>query len=374
MNEIEELLRTTLDDPRRRIDAASAHLDGYRLRARSLHRRRTALASGIAIVAMLTAVVGVFAVSRPRSERSDKTPPAETPVSVSVSPGLLSAQSFGNVPDAIDAQLADGTLWVLGSDGAVHRLAAADGTDHNFGAVPGGVPHGIVAGDGSVWTWATSGSTTVLREFDSSTGRRLRTVTLPTSLSSADVLDGELWLATDAGLYRLRANATRPERVTQEQTFVVVADPDRHRVLFDDGTSLSLVAYDSVASKETIRVPVHLGKISVALTKNGQLWVAGYGASGSQKAVHLEADTLRVLGTTPLAERIGAGASVYPGDAVIWVENNGNNVSCLDASTGQVLTTGLEGNYRVGSIAGFGFRVGAGFGLERLVLPASCPG
>ncbi|MEP7055010.1 MAG: hypothetical protein ABI912_07150 [Actinomycetota bacterium] len=370
MNDIEDLLRTTLDDPARRISADPGHLDSYRGRARSLHRRRT-VTSSIAVAATIAAVVGVgIAVSRPDS-KAPNTPPASTSSSLPISPGPLSAQTLGDIPDAVDAVYADGWLWVLSRFGSVHKLDPATGRYESSPRPLGSGPTGIVAGE-SVWTWAWDGQArTELHEFDPITLRERRSLPLLSYVFSAAMLRGELWLGTQGGLYRI-AKLGVPERIGDYQPFAIAADARRGQLLL--GVDPYVVRFDPATGKEVARVDIGLGKISLALTGNRQLWAAGYDIPGpvDRRVVHLDAETLAVVGTTPINTQIEAGASVYAGESVVWVENNGNHVTCVDANTGAVASTGLDGNYRVGSVAGFGYRVN--FGVQRLTLPASCPG
>jgi hypothetical protein len=152
----------------------------------------------------------------------------------------------------------------------------------------------------------------------------------------------------------------------------VVADRARRRLLLAEDPNV--VAYEPATGREAARVDVQLGKISIALTGNGELWVAGYDMLGdvARKVVHLDAATLEVAGGTPMNDRIGPGAVVWPGDSVVWVENNGGNVTCVDAVTGAIASASLQGNSKTGSVDSFGYQVE--FGVRRLILPPGCPG
>ncbi|HZG94767.1 MAG TPA: hypothetical protein VEZ46_08650 [Mycobacteriales bacterium] len=377
MNDIEDLVRRTLTDPRRELVADPRHAATYRSGAARLHGRRTAM--GVAAVAAAVVGAGGVGVALSSPDRANDSPAAtatSAAPTASPTPPAIRTEPMRELSEVVDAVLFRGTLlWTLTKEGTVqHTYLGSPSRVTTSTAAVRRTPTGIVAGDDSVWAWGANGTASAsLTEFATSTLEARRSLELPAYLYSAAVLDGELWLASDKGLYRLKAGATTPELLPGRQPTAVVADEARRRLLLAEDPYV--VAYDPTTGEETARVDIGLGKISIALTGDGQLWAAGYGNEADadrDKVVHLDATSLAVVGGTPMNDRIGPGAVVWPGDSVLWVENNGGNVTCVDATTGALASAPLQGNNETGSVDGFGYQVE--FGVRRLVLPPGCPG
>jgi hypothetical protein len=81
----------------------------------------------------------------------------------------------------------------------------------------------------------------------------------------------------------------------------------------------------------------------------GQVWVGGYGP----RLVHLDPDTLQPAGTSPVAQEVGPGAAVWPGSAVVWVRNGGDEgLTCMNPADGAALQRWREVQGPVASTTG----------------------
>lgn len=276
MNDIADLLRSTLDDPKRRIEAAPLHQNAYRLRAQSLRWQRS-VARAVAAATALMTIAGFVAISRTSGERSAALPQAGRSFAARVVPGPLSASELTAVPDAVAAQQAvSGPLLVLTSGGVVHAINTVTGADTVGGTMPlraGVTPTGITVCCGVVWAWAADRPGSQLTRF--TTGNQYDRIsvrdslTIPGYILSAAMLSGDLWLGTPGGLYRIGANSTTPELVAGYPALAIAADQEHDQLLL--GLDPDVIRYDPVARKEMARAHVELGKISLALTGNGQL-------------------------------------------------------------------------------------------------------
>jgi hypothetical protein len=393
MTDVDKLVRATLNDPRRALAAEPSLLEGYRDRARRIRRGRRVLAV-VSAAATVAAVTGGVIVLRPDPRGSDDAVAVGTPTATATGLSAVAGVTVDAVPSAVDV-VASGNgrgcsgcgpaLYVLGADGRVFVTDPAQGTllrsspERAMPVTATMRPAGITVVDGGpapteIWTWSVDRSTSVLRKIAFDTLLVSRTITLSDYVHQAVIVNGALWIAGDKGVSRLDAGADKPTAISAQPASSIAVDRRNNQLVV--GQDPDVVTYDMATGREKMRAHVKLGKISVSVAGSGDVWAAGYDTAGpvDKKVVHLDSLSLEVIGTTPMNDLIGPGAVVWPGAAVVWVENNGGSATCVDASTGAVLSRPLAGNAKVGSAAvGVGWSVEGGF-LTKLSLPASCPG
>ena len=399
MRDIEELVRTTLSDPRRELPGGSAQLAAYRERAAAVRRRRTVV-SGAAVAATVAAIAtGAVAV------RQAPAPPSAAPgaptdsqsvatATVDPAPRLIS-EVVPDVPNAVDAVLSQtardccyALAYVLDMAGKLHSvelgmpgarpaLGRATPTEGwtPIKAVAAGLTvqdYGPTAEDIQAWSWAPADDgSTFLRQYDLGTLKVSRTVHVAAHVFDAVAVDGALWLAADTGLYRLPRGAKAPvalaSRVT---TFSLAVRRGDSATDVYAGEDPNVVRYDARSGKELARIDVRLGKTSLAIVDNA-LWVAGYAEFGAvaHTIVRLDPGSLAVQGGSPVENRIGPGAQIYPGSGIVWVDNYPTS-SCIDAATGRELLT-VAGRPPADSSGDVGVATEGGF-FSKLTLPAAC--
>jgi glutamine cyclotransferase len=188
---------------------------------------------------------------------------------------------------------------------------------------------GVTVGDGRVWVWTqTPGE---LHVFDADTLAPLGVYTTGTDLFEVAEVDGYVYLTSGHGLLRA-----------------------------------------SVAALPGQSPQTSVGKESIAVVGD-QVWVGGYGDTDKSRLLHLNAATLKVVGTSPVGDSVGPGAILWPGEKVLWVRNGGDTtLSCVDPKTGAVLEQWLAVQGPVVSTTGHAFGIQAG--LQPLVLTGACAG
>ncbi len=268
----------------------------------------------------------------------------------------------------------DAAIYALTAEPA--QLARQDGTH-----APARVTAPLGATDllvdrstGRLWVFAASdGDGATASSYDLDTLRQLSIVRLPSQVNSAAVLGDVIWLGTDGGVYVLRGGATAAALVSHAWRDVVsvVAEPSHNRLL---AVTIAMPAQLlSITPSGTVRSIAELptGRSSLAIV-DGAVWVAGFGPA--QHVFRIDPDA-RSVGRGPPLEvdrAVGAGATVSPGQHVVWV-SNAAGVSCLDARTGATLARwpGLSGP--IAARRGILYSMGTS-GLAQHVIPPGCPG
>jgi hypothetical protein len=372
MTEVEELLRETLADPRRRLDPDPQQYERISATASGLRRQRTRrrAAGALAAVAVLALLVTVGTVV---DRQGSGPPPAAGRSAVPRAPAERIAAAGGclYVLTATSLRRVDTTM----------RVAASVRLPWHVTRNPG-----LAADDSSVWVWSTtSDGRLALAEYsaDRLTPLYHETVSVPYVFSGA-AMNGVLWLGTQHGLYRVVPGATtQPVSGVFGDVFAVAADPIRNRVLIDQrnpgsgGTERLIVALDATTLIATDGAPVRFGKDSIAVVGN-DIWVAGYSSVPTSKLTKLNTRTLDAAGSSPIYRKLGPGAIVWPGQTVLWVRAGGNeNLYCVDPSSGRVLQKWAAVQGPVASMSGVALAVGDGTGsggVSRLHLNAACTG
>jgi len=345
---IEQLVRDTLTDPRRRLDPPAGHYQLVGARMGRAHRARTLrwVAATAAVVALL-AIVGLLV----RHPKGAGPGPAATP-SRSQSP-TISRYAWRQLPavgpgESLQIIAADGWFYLLEeSPGTVLRLDQPNLAIAASAPVPDRVESlALDPGADRLWAWYTKpDGMTVAREFVASTLAPLRDVPVTgQQVFQGAALDGALWLASDAGLYRIGpSDATALLVPGVNGVYALTADPTRQRLLLDQpvagpstGIALRVAALDPIALTLTAGAQLPLLKDSIAIV-GGQIWIGGYGSGQSPRLYHLDPATLRVSGTSEVDDQLGPGAILWAGTSSLWVRDGGDvGVSCLDPATGAI--------------------------------------
>jgi hypothetical protein len=382
MNDLEQLLRDTVTDNRRRLDPPPAFYEGVRRRA--TQRRRRQLASGASVLAIVAvAAVGTtVAVQRPpHHERQVGGPSALSVDPLRGSVGASVALGGDKFQAPMDVVATPSGLYVLTT--TVSKLDAAG--SRVVATAPGtaGTPSGLAVDGNRLWVW--SQDIGEVRLYDANSLQVLATFEAGLNFFSAAAIDGNLWLAANEGLYALPADATdwaAAKRVVNSPVYSVAADPARHRVLAGtmvaesggDGLGgTSVIAVDTRDQRvTTVGTTMPVGKSSIAIVGN-QVWVGGYGPGDSKRIEHLNGSTLTVIGSSPVADQVGPGAILWSGGKVLWVRNGGDEgLSCVNPMTGAILEHWDAVQGPVSSITGHAYAVVGN--VVRLNLNAACTG
>jgi hypothetical protein len=281
------------------------------------------------------------------------------------------------------------------------EMSTADQSVTKHIATPDAVDGTAVdAAAGRAWTWSTaqafvddSGAST---GTDSTSVHAYATadfaldgaVTIPTYAFDGAALDGQLWLATDDGLYVVTTAANGPvaTKVAAGSVFSVAVDAVRHRVLYGSAASAPMGGANSLGSIDVHEIdavthsvigvggPLPIGKESIAIVGD-QIWVGGYGSDSTPRLFHLDGASLQPVTTTGLdALALGPGAIVWPGASVVWVRSGGSEgLSCLDPQTGALLEHWDAVQGPVASLRGHAYAASDG-SLDELSLAGDCTG
>jgi DNA-binding beta-propeller fold protein YncE len=340
---LESLVRETLVDPRRRLDPDPQHYSLVTARVRVLRRHRFGRwASAAAAAATVAVIVGVVSATGPRPQVRPLPP-------VSSAPGVVSPATLvtGQV---VDVTASPDAIFVLETaPDSVVRIDRVGRQVTGTVAVPGD-PVGIAVDPvaGRLWVWSRS----ALREYDLAGLAPLRDLNLPSSeVFAGAALDGDLWLTTPTGLYRVPAGSGVPQQVpgVGAGVYGLTADRARGRIIVSGD---QIVAVDPASLAVTKGASFVLGKTSVVAV-DGRVWVGGYGSGPGRRVIQLDPVTLQPTGTSPVNEQVGPGAVLWPGASVVWVRNGGDEgLSCVDPTSGAVFQQWREVQGPVASAAG----------------------
>ncbi|MFN2518470.1 MAG: hypothetical protein ABR604_05400 [Jatrophihabitantaceae bacterium] len=181
-------------------------------------------------------------------------------------------------------------------------------------------------------------------EFDSRDLRRLRTMPSVEAIRDAAALSGHLYLAVPSGLADVAPGAAAPTLVPGTGGYLasLAADPKRARLLMlvlSAGASIRQLTIAAGVGRTRVAVPVGGGAVRV--TRDGTIWVAGFGnATAGAVLVRLDQRTLRPVGGSPLVSELGAGGWIESaGDRDIWIRGgrDGEGLWCIDGRDGRVL-------------------------------------
>jgi DNA-binding beta-propeller fold protein YncE len=326
------------------------------------------------VVLLLTA--GGLAVGRPRA-----TPPPLTQPSPSTSSptwyGERPVQPRVGTGDAVDVVAAAGWFYVVeGSPGTVLRLDGVAFAAAASAGVPD-QPQGLAVDPAAdrLWVWhSTPTGATSAREYVASTLAPLRDVPVgDAQVFQGVALDGELWLATAHGMYRVGASDTAAQAVSghPDQVYSLTVDRSRHRLLLVYAGRVQALDPATLEVRDGAALP--LIKESVAVVA-GRVWVGGYALTEAPRIYRLDPDTLQVAGTSEVNEQVGPGAILSGGVESLWVRDGADEgMSCLDPATGAIRQQWRTGAETVASLPRVAVGVN-GRNLVQLVLTGDCPG
>lgn len=385
---LEELLRESLSDPRRRLEPPAGHFDRVSEKIGLARRRRTSRSFGaVAGVVVLVVVAGLLVgAHRPGTARKPAGPPSVSPTPTRYAPQPQRYEVGKGEPAGLVAY--GGSVYLTETKPDTLLRLDPRSLEITGSVTLPGQPKGISVDPARalIWVWysETADRTVLLGYPAGNLGGSHRTVRADVSVVwAAAALNGELWLSTELGLYRVPAGATRASRVAafggerfNQPLSAAAADPTRGRILVDEvGTDSGArpVAFYPGTSKSVRGEYIKLGKEEVVVVA-GQIWIGGYSGSGGPRLVHLDPDTLRPRGGSSLQAQLGPGAIVYPGASVLWVRNGGDEgLSCVDPATGAVLEQWESVQGPVASVPGAAVAIDGAF-LLRPELSGRCAG
>ena len=375
---IEQLIRDTLVDPRRRLDPPPGHYQTVNARIGQARRRRNTrwLAAAVGVVAVLAAG-GLFMQQRGSGAGPSALPSPSTGATAQTRYAFWRSLPAIGTGEPVDVAAGDGWFYLLEeSPGTVVRLDGRDLTAGASAAVPG-TPESLTVDATADRLWVgyrePTGMTNV-REFVASTLAPLRDVPVTdVEVFQSVAVDGELWAGTAKGLLRIGQDdqAARPVPAAGEMVFALALDPGRHRLLMDSPTGVNAL---DLASLALTRGPtMGLVKESIAVV-SGQVWLGGYANGEVRRIYQLDPVTLRDTGTSPVNDQVGPGAILSAGVSSLWVRNGADDaVSCLDPASGAVLRQWQRAGGRIVSLPGIALTVSPP-NLYQLALGDGCAG
>ncbi|HEY3924994.1 MAG TPA: hypothetical protein VGL75_10580 [Acidothermaceae bacterium] len=415
MTDVEQLLRETLADPRHRLDPGPGMYDTVRQRARQRRRRVVQVASAFTAVVVIAGVGTAIGVNSGHGRGDQVAAPSITPSrSTTSSPqtGQATSVDLGKGSTRAMAVTSSMVFVARQAPNELLRVSTADQSVTKRTATPDAVDGTAVdAVAGQVWTWSTteatvddsgkSASVGVANSGDSAGADSTRihayatstlaidgALTIPTYTFDATALDGQLWLATNDGLYVVTTAASGPvaTKVITGMVFSVAVDAVRHRVLYGSAISGpggenslgSVVVHEIDAYTRAViavSTPLPIGKESIAIVGD-QIWVGGYGSGSTPRLFHLDGSSLQSLPTemSGADDSLGPGAIVWPGASVVWVRSGGSEgLACIDPQSGALLEQWPAVQGPVASVRGQAFAVSDG-SLDQLSLTGGCTG
>lgn len=397
MTDVERLLRDTLTDPRRSVEPDPQQYERVAVLTRSYRRRRARRWAGGALVAaaVVAVLVGVGGTvgggPRPHPGATGTSTATGTRQPLTIGDGhavdLVAGQEIvpipsNGTPPGLLFALENSPPKVLRIDPATLRVEASA----DILLDPGGMA--LDPSGGRLWVWSRGATNrTMVCEYRTDDLTPLGAFTVPSYAFSGTATAGQLWLATENGLYRLGDTSPGPVPVATGgtgQVFSVAADPDRDRILVGVAdpkkfTGVRVIAVDERGTVLRTGGALPIGKESIAVV-DGRIWVGGYGSGGTPRLVRLDPATLGPVGTSPVGHEVGPGAILWAGRSVLWVRNGGDEgLSCVDPATGAVLQRWPAVQGPVASVPGVALGIGdldgsSGTGTSRLDLNSRCAG
>ena len=405
MTDVEQLLRETLADPRRRLEPVPAMYDTVRDRAHQRRLRMVQVASAFTAVVVVAGVATAIGVNSGHHRGNQVAAPSITP-SITPSPqtGQATSIDLGRGSTSAMAVTSSGVFVARQQPNELLQVSTTNLSVIKRVATPDAVQDMAVdSAAGRVWTWSTTQA--FVDDSRKSTGTDSTSVHAYTTSGTAidgigqpepfyafngAALDGELWLATSDGLWVVSATdaTSGASKVASGTVFSVVADPVRHRILYGSevsapagGNSFAGVVINEIDAKANthsliaMSAPLPIGKESIAVVGD-QIWVGGYGSGSTPRLFHLDGSSLQPLATqlSGADDSLGPGAIVWPGASVVWVRSGGSEgLACIDPQSGALLEQWPAVQGPVASVRGYAFAASDG-SLDQLSLSGDCTG
>lgn len=376
---IEQMVRDTLVDPRRRLDPPPGHYQSVTERIGRARRRRNTrwLAAAVGVLAVL-AVGGLFVTRTGTGPGPSARPsPSASPSASGPSVGQRHPLPSIGPGEPVKIVAADGWFYVLeDSPGTVLRLDRASFAIGASADVPGTAESlAVDAPADRLWVgYHLPTGISRVREYVASTLALLRDVpTTDRQVFSGVAVDGELWLGTDGGVLRVGPSdqAARPVPGFEQMGYALTLDPGRHRLLMD--APAGVIAMDPATLAVTRGASLSLVKESIAVVA-GQVWVGGYASGEERRIYHLDPTTLQVSGTSPVGDQVGPGAIVSAGSSSLWVHDGGDTGAfCVDPVSGAIRQQWQRSGDPIASLPGVAVSVDPP-GLAQLMLSDGCAG
>jgi hypothetical protein len=195
----------------------------------------------------------------------------------------------------------------------------------------------------SIWVIPLGGRAAgTLMEFGAADLHPMRGIRLPTTLTSAAVLDGAVYLGTPGrGLLRVPRGGRSVVTALASDSAIgaIVADPDRRRLLYlTGGWPAQVRAWSPRSGLDPAAGRLDFGGANLAVV-SGSIWAGGFRAGGAA-LVRLDPDSLQpVRSAARLAAQLGPGALIVAvGDRDFFVRSGATHgpLWCVDGRTGAV--------------------------------------
>lgn len=351
MNQLEELLRSTLHDPARELTPAPGSIDAAVNGLTSLRRRRLAILAALAATAVLGAS-GIFVTSLVDHNRAAPAPVVARPSATAA--GVPDADVVRQVPlpgnGVMDLVMDSEAVYVLnGSTGPAGPLVVrvARSIDRvtkslTLATEPAAL---ALAPQNGLWVATRTDQPEpgeALLLLDRRTLALRRTVPLPDRPEAMAVAGSTLWVGAGTTLYRLDANdGSIVRRMHLDRpVFDLTVDPT-NRLLWAtvaDEVRTGLIALDARTGNELARRG--LGGSNSIAAGGGSLWVAGWTDPATKQVRRLDPRTLVDQKPGELSKPHEGGLVVWPGGRVLWVgDPHRAELSCFDPVAGRVLGT-----------------------------------
>ena len=325
------------------------------------------------LVALLAIVIGLIALKQGGRHGAAPVPSAGSPTPTE---SQQQAQPIGTPIDlgqtsAADLELAAGRLFVLSAEPSrLGQVNAKTGVLDRQVAAPLGAQY-LVGDPAGRYVWVVAGAR--IFAYDAPTLAFLGKLEVTRDVIVAAVLDGELFLNTDHGIYRAGPRDSVPTSLDYSGQVLqdLAADPHRHRLLgVTVGYQLLTVTTRGVKSAGQLK---ELLPRSIAVTKSA-IWAVGFGTVGGSRIARLNPNTMEL---TPVGAGDGdapQGAEGWAGESVIWTRFPYlDSIACRDARTGAIVGTFPNTISQVVSTRGVAYGRSGGI-VVRLETTRACPG
>lgn len=341
MTPLEELLRSTLHDPRRGLPPEPGTIDAALRRRRPLRRRRLAITSAVAACLAVTVSAGVLLSAldvRRHATTGNGNRPGGTPAAIGT--GNPDSSQEVRLPEAgVTALALDSAavyvlnghtvLWVERTSGQIVRQRTLPDE-----------PAAMALGPADTLWLTTRGQeprSYALLQLDRRTLAVRRTLHFDDPPVALAVAGPTLWAGGFSTLYRLDAadgrlrGRLRLDRATES----LAVDPS-HRFLYvgvADDLHHTLTARDARTGSELGRRNLRTN----SLVPGDSLWITELGGYNVATVHRLDPRTLADRGLGGIGPLRDEGLAVWPGGDVLWITDaTRGTLTCVDPRTARV--------------------------------------